>query len=204
MAGSRSKRKRKFKTPPEHGLYAKNYTKPVQWKVDFDYLDKLSDEERRWLSDFSNSYYGGDFRSQHGSVWFPHERREAHVAKNAARRDVYALGQVSNRVDFIPDLEKPPRVEESKAPRFEIPANPKADFSPTPEYLNSESYRAAVEEYRDSLPQRGRGRKSWDPRRHEAAKKRLERVIRHGQIPADVPASRTKPPRDDDHDPEAE
>jgi len=182
-AKPKRRKKRQYDTRPEHGLYAKNYAKPVAWKIDYDYLDKLSPEMRAWLSDFSDAHYSGDFRSQHGSTWFPHERREAYVAKNAANRDSYAIAAVSNRVSHIPDLE---RATPSGKPReFDVAAPSPPDTRPVPEYLNSETYRAALEEYRASLPPRGLSAKGFPTEaervRYERARAQLQRIVRYGE-----------------------
>ena len=41
--------------PQCHYQYSREY-------VDFDYVDKLSDEEAEWLANFADNYYSGRFR----------------------------------------------------------------------------------------------------------------------------------------------
>lgn len=57
--------------------------------VDYDYLDKLSDEELAWLVEFTDGHYKGDFtREKHLKVP-DKKKREAYRANNARVRDVY-------------------------------------------------------------------------------------------------------------------
>lgn len=56
--------------------------------VDFDYINKLSDEEKAWLDEFSRGYYMADLKK---STIFtdPEEKKELFRANNARTRDVY-------------------------------------------------------------------------------------------------------------------
>lgn len=190
--GNKQKRKRRYDTRQTHGLFPKNYSKPVAWKVDYDYLDKLTQAEKEWLSDFSSAHYSGDFRSAHGSTWFPHEKREAYVQKNAANRDSYSIAEVSSRIAHIPDLE---RSAPSGRPReFDVLAPHDTDEQHTPSYLNSETYRAALEEYRASIPARGLTAKGFttpaERERYERARWQIKKVIRYGENPPDEDPAR--------------
>lgn len=82
-----------------HGLRPATFPRSVRWRVDQDYTDKLSPEDRQFLAEFNDAYYGADFRGTDPDDWGPEERRERYRAKNAANRDLYSSGMV----DFWPD-----------------------------------------------------------------------------------------------------
>lgn len=65
----------------EHAVKAR---KAAQKFVDYDYLDKLTDDEKKWLQGFTNSHYAN------GELHPPKsKRRKEDVARgNAARRDI--------------------------------------------------------------------------------------------------------------------
>lgn len=56
--------------------------------VDYDYVDKLSDDERAWLSQFSREYYQSVF-PQEGAMHDKDERKKVYARDNAARRDMW-------------------------------------------------------------------------------------------------------------------
>lgn len=65
----------------------------LRWDlIDHDYLDKLSDKEKQWLSDFNEAYISGSFKK--GSKKFgktKKERRESYSRNNSRNRDLYAI-----------------------------------------------------------------------------------------------------------------
>ena len=70
------------------GLAAATFPRSVAWRVDQDYAEVLSTEDRRWLAEFNDAFYGADFRGVTEGRWSTDERREVYRAKNAANRDL--------------------------------------------------------------------------------------------------------------------
>jgi len=62
----------------------------VAWGVDYDYAHRLPPEERTWLGQFTDRFYGADFRGPSEGEWSDDARRAQYRAKNAANRDIYA------------------------------------------------------------------------------------------------------------------
>ena len=62
----------------------------MAWGVDYDYAHRLPPEERTWLGQFTDRFYGADFRGPSEGEWSDDARRAQYRAKNAANRDIYA------------------------------------------------------------------------------------------------------------------
>lgn len=174
--------KRASRSKGTYGLYAKNFPKSVQWKVDQDYGSVLTQDEREWLAAFNDAYYGADFRSNHGQdEWTVEERREAYRDKNRANRDAYVIADVSGRMARIPDLE---RHRDGTPCEFDVAAVV-TDTEESPEYLESEEYRRAVSRVRAVIPERGTKaaptpKQTIETRRAWA---RLNRIRNNGEDP---------------------
>lgn len=154
-APKKSRRTRRRETGPRPG----GYPKPLRWKIDYDYLDALSPDELEWLANFSDGHYGGDFRNQAAldrgaEPWDADQRRAAYTDKRAARQDAYGLGDAVGRVDYANGQDPRDVYPDEPAPVVE------GDWSRTPEYLNTEEYKQALEEYRGHLHQ---GRRAREP-----------------------------------------
>ena len=113
------------------GLAASTFPRSVAWRVDQDYADFLSADERQWLADFNDRFYGADFRGETSVAWSTDERREVYRAKNAANRDVMTVDIPHHGQDIPVET-----VELEDAVAF--------DDGP----LDSPSYKAAREAYR--------------------------------------------------------
>ena len=83
------------------GLAASTFPRSVAWRVDQDYADRLSLDERQWLAAFNDRFYGADFRGETSVAWSTDERREVYRAKNAANRDVMTV-DIPNHGQDIP------------------------------------------------------------------------------------------------------
>lgn len=68
------------------GLERKTFPGYIQWAVDFDYADKLSDEDRAWLAAFSEEHYKGWFLKKETQVHPRDKLREANAAHGRRRR----------------------------------------------------------------------------------------------------------------------
>lgn len=67
----------------------RNHLKAVRWKIDIDYADELSDEEKLWLSDFLDGHYSAYFKHLDDSKgWDKVKKRASEAARRAARREV--------------------------------------------------------------------------------------------------------------------
>lgn len=154
-----------------YGLYRRNHPRSISWRVDYDYTDRLSPEEREWLSEFTDRFYGGDFRGDPGQEWSPAERRKAYVDKNVANVDLYSALDGANLLDPIDE-------------QFEL-ESPKVDVGPTPSFLSTDDYKSAVNQFRSHLAP---GRKPVSPEdtpAFRAARRRLERIAASGQAVED-------------------
>ncbi len=91
------------------------------------------------MSDFNDSFYSGDFRSDVGQEFTQAERREAWRLNNAGSRDAL------NRAEGVG------AVEELSPRATEPPGARPFDPTPTPEYLDSDEYRTALELLRKAI-----------------------------------------------------
>lgn len=142
------KPKPKKKKPNTYGVRPGAFPKDRRWRVDYDYLDKLSLEERQWLAAFTDAWVGGDFRGVDPDDWPKEVRSVVNQSKNMSRADTHTLAEL--QVGGLTSL--------TDKPRLEGPGS--IDTTPVPDYLNDEDYKAARDEYRETLHQ---GRKPTDP-----------------------------------------
>lgn len=103
------------------GLKASSYPRSVRYKVDYDYLHKLTDEEKKFLEKVTNDEVGGSAPSGYG-------------AKNAANRDM--LTHYDSDAYFQAYYED---LADSCA---------ETDGTETPEYLDSDEYKSALRGFR--------------------------------------------------------
>jgi hypothetical protein len=68
--------------------------------VDQDYADRLNPDERGWLAEFNDAFYGADFRGVPEERWSTDERREVYRAKNAANRDLMTCDVPAHGLDL--------------------------------------------------------------------------------------------------------
>lgn len=85
------------------GLAAATFPRSVAWRVDQDYADQLGQDERRWLAEFNDAFYGADFRGVAEERWSTNERREVYRAKNAANRDLMTCDVPTHGLDLPED-----------------------------------------------------------------------------------------------------
>jgi len=151
-----------------YGAFARSHPKSVRWMVDYDYASKLKPEDKEWLAEFSDRYYGADFRGDEEHTWPTEARREAFQRKNAANADV--LTRVREGAEDVLDL------------ALEAP---EVDTTPLPRYLATPRYQGALETFRSHLKS---GRSPGVPEATEdlaVARERL-REITHGTSEEDT------------------
>lgn len=159
------RRRGKGKGGKAFGALARHFPKGTQWKLDYDYLAKLSPEERQWLANFNDAYYGGDFREAPGSqdAWPHDERLDIWSNKNTERIEAFAQAAAANIApsEIIDDL------------------TPGGEFDPdaTPTYLDDEQYKQARTHFRSFL---AKGRRHRIPKvtpAFERAKRDLRALV---------------------------
>lgn len=112
------------------GLASATFPRSVAWRVDQDYAERLSPDERQWLAEFNDAYYGADFRGVAEEPWTTEARRVVYRAKNAANRDLMTVDIPNHGFVFLEEL-----VELDEAPLDDGP-------------LDTERYKTARETYR--------------------------------------------------------
>lgn len=83
------------------GLDPSVNSKPRWELLDHDYLDKLTDKEKTWLSNFNEEYISGNFKHK-GKKKFhktPEERRACYTRNNARNRDIYSIYRTSGWIN---------------------------------------------------------------------------------------------------------
>lgn len=130
---------RTYKKGQHPGLVPRNHPRSVSWAVDFDYLGDLSPEEREWLGRFADGYYKADPQAM--TDLSPEDKRRVYNRKNAANRDAYTAKVHDRAMVTAGDS----RGQDTAA------ADEGANQDPTPEYLSSPEYKAALAEYRATL-----------------------------------------------------
>jgi hypothetical protein len=169
------------------GAYQRNFPRSVQWMVDQDYVADLSDEERQWLADFNDRHYGADFRGDEAGEWDTETRRQTYRDKNLANVDAYTRAHYG---DYLKDVEDIHNLED-----------PERDVGPSPAYLSSPEYKAALKAYRETLSP---GRKPVAPKatpKHTKARRRLTKITNGAKTIEERKPRPTNRPDDGDRDP---
>jgi len=67
--------------------------------MDEDYIDKLNDEEKQWLSNFNEEWLSGNF-SHKGEIFHKtvQEKRDCYNRNNARNRDIQAIAKATGRI----------------------------------------------------------------------------------------------------------
>jgi hypothetical protein len=88
--------KKSDKNKGMHPQYHYGYNREF---VDYDYIEKLSEEEAEWLANFSDNYYGGRFKSDDSKnpIKTVEERRKQYNAASRRRFD-FTSGRPKSRV----------------------------------------------------------------------------------------------------------
>lgn len=72
----------------------------TRWEhIDHDYLDKLSDKEKEWLSNFNEEYLSGNFNHKGKKLHrTKKEKRECYSRNNARNRDWFTINRTKGWV----------------------------------------------------------------------------------------------------------
>lgn len=80
-------------------LVAGTFPRSVAWRVDQDYVERLGPDERQWLAEFNDRFYGADFRGASSTDWTDDERKRAYRDKNCANRDLMTCDVPAHGLD---------------------------------------------------------------------------------------------------------
>lgn len=75
----------------------------MRWEyMDQDYVDKLSPEEKRWLSNFNEEDLSGNFNHVGKKLYkTKKEQRECYARNNSRNRDIYSRAKGSGTLDYV-------------------------------------------------------------------------------------------------------
>lgn len=72
--------------------------------LDYDYLNKLSDEELKWLNKFTEEYVHGTFKKGRNLIK-KKNRKEVYDRNNAQNRCILNLAKAYNKIKFFSEIE---------------------------------------------------------------------------------------------------
>jgi hypothetical protein len=61
-----------------------------RWAVDYDYIERLTDKEKKFLKKFTNEFYHGRFNSRPIHPKRVAVKRECYNRNNASKRDIFS------------------------------------------------------------------------------------------------------------------
>ncbi len=88
------------------GLKYNLFSKIKQEYHDYDYLDKLSPEEKEWLSQFTEEYLGANLKpnkkhyKRKKNIHPAKYNKEIFGANNSRNRDIHSISKVTGKLDF--------------------------------------------------------------------------------------------------------
>jgi hypothetical protein len=89
------------------GLVKNVNTKVRQELIDHDYIDKLNDKEKEFLSNFNEEYLGANFQHRGKQLHKSKKRkRDCYNRNNARNRDIYSISNVTGNLtnlDYLLD-----------------------------------------------------------------------------------------------------
>lgn len=108
MVSRKKKAKKKRDNKKFPGLTANLYSKIKQQYFDYDYIEKLSDEEKEWLSNFTEEYLGA--RLNHKGKKLHKTKRlkkDCYDRNNQRQRDIYNIKKVTGHLGMEDELVVP-------------------------------------------------------------------------------------------------
>jgi hypothetical protein len=119
----------------------RRFPRPIRDLVDCDYLDQLPEDGRVEHERFLQEYYNASFSDESPPVHDIDGKRDCYRAKNARNRDLYAIASCTQRLSLYPNTG-----------RIAVDEDEERDLTVAPEYLDTDEYREARDEYREFLP----------------------------------------------------
>jgi hypothetical protein len=129
--------KRPAKSKRTFGLKPSDFPRNVRHHVDQDYVDTLSPEDKAYLAEFNEHFYGASFTVD-TQDWSPDDRRISYRRKNAINADLYSI---ANSVGHVHHPENLDDLGEDKP----------QDWNPQPLYQNTPEYTHALAELRAAI-----------------------------------------------------
>lgn len=84
------------------GLKKELYSKIKQQYFDIDYVNSLSEDEKQWLNDFMNEYYGANLNESKERMHNTDVlRKDVFDRNNARNRDIYNVARTGGRLDSL-------------------------------------------------------------------------------------------------------
>lgn len=92
---------KKIKKAKLWGLEVRTFNKAAQQYMDVDYVNKLDDDEKEWLSQFNNEYYGNTLKLEdwRQNLHYKDQKKSIFDATNARNRDIYNKRYKYNEYD---------------------------------------------------------------------------------------------------------
>jgi hypothetical protein len=98
MAGKKKTTRDKKKNP---GLNKHLFSRVKQEYHDYDYIDKLSEKEKQWLSTFTEEYLGARLNHKNKKLHRTKKlKRDCFNRNNARQRDTYAIARATNALIY--------------------------------------------------------------------------------------------------------
>lgn len=110
---------RKKRDAAKHpGLNKHFFSKIKQEYHDYDYINKLSDKEKDWLSNFTEEYLGANLKHKGKKLHKTDElRKDCYRKNNYRQRDLYSIKKATGNLDMedkLIILEEPQENEEDR------------------------------------------------------------------------------------------
>jgi len=75
--------------------------------LDFDYIDKLNEKDKKWLNNFVEEYNNADFRHKGKKLHTTKKtKRDCYNRNNARNRDIFTKSKACGKLDYYPDITK--------------------------------------------------------------------------------------------------
>ena len=84
------------------GLNEKYFSRIKQEYYDIDYINKLSSEEKEWLSSFMEEDLGARFNHKGKKIYKKKsKKRESYDRNNARNRDIYSIAKATGKISDV-------------------------------------------------------------------------------------------------------